>query len=218
MPDNLRVTLCEYGKLQPPLNIVARREVAVCAAGVYGRIDVRKLQSWVHWYHMLGVKTIVLYSIRQPEEVLENISGVTWIIADWLLEKDSWERGQLWTMHDCFFRMRLQGVEWVFFADVDEYVYTTKSSLMTIAESMMHQSFRFARKDYAPACHNSPPATWASQNWSLAPAVGYHKHVTRTGNFSLLNIHNAVALNWTDIDPSEAWIMHCVEEYPPTGQ
>ena len=106
----------------PPLPFLGS-DFAICVSSSAGALNAEWFQAWTAWHSALGVTHLFWYASGPPLAPPAPPVGMSydWIsIHDWVDSLDTWSRAQLWSMHDCLFRGRAQGVRHLLFLDVDE--------------------------------------------------------------------------------------------------
>lgn len=78
------------------------------------------LSDWMKTHHALGFSKFFVYSAIENDPLLEW--NYDWFDISWVRNFDTHSGGQIWAMHDCLFRNRLENNAWTFFMDVDEVI------------------------------------------------------------------------------------------------
>ena len=195
------------------------------------------------WYAALGVQSFDFSSvdIADPARLRPALPNFTyrWLRMEWIKEKRSWSRGQLWAAHDCVFRARAQGRVWVLFLDVDEFIHLGgNSTLADLAETLQAGGFdaaTFGSSIYpSEVCVPYPPREWSARidvvpecTSGAPPALcwgnmGRRKYMVNAQTVDRLNIHDPSGARKTNmLNATETWIMHCrasVADYTKNGE
>jgi hypothetical protein len=208
--------------------------VNLCVPVLRGFVNADWLRSFAHWYSKLGVSHMTIYVMELPSlQQRQAISGndfIEWIDVSWLNEYESWQQGQLWSMHDCLYRSRAK-FGWGLFVDIDELLHFSAGSLPTLLvhleKNRMHaatfgsvpyvfsecspqQSFealeeRMVYRALKPEC--SDPS--ASSDLCIGH-VGRRKLLVKLNSVKRLQIHTVVggAKNTENINASDVWLKH----------
>ena len=124
-PDEACVCTCAHAPVDSEQLQTLVSGVSVCVPPLYGGVDMRALNAWVSWYEGAGAGTFFMYTMNDVVEVLSPKGAATrvhMVSVPWMAHKNVWQRGQLWSIHDCLHRVRAGGGRWALFIDVDEYL------------------------------------------------------------------------------------------------
>ena len=207
--------------------------VNLCVPVLRGFVNADWLRSFSHWYLELGVSHLTIYVMELPSlQQRQAISGsdfIEWINVSWLREYESWQLGQLWSMHDCLYRSRAK-FGWGLFVDVDELLHFSTGSLPSLlvhleknrkraatfgsvpyvfSECTPQQSFealeeRMVYRALRPECSNT-----SASDLCIGP-VGRRKLLVKLNSVKRLQIHAVVGENefTEDLNASIVWLKH----------
>ena len=225
-PDEAHVCTCTHAPAGAEQLQTLVSGVSVCVPPLYGSVDMRAIDAWVSWYEGAGAGTIFMYTMSDTVEVLSpKVARVHMVSVPWMVHKNVWQRGQLWSVYDCLHRVRAGGGKWALFIDIDEYLVAP----VALGELTLQHELRgahavtFGKRDYPKAlCVHLPPAVDAgvpihcdlgrSMEDTCPDWQGVRKYAVDVTTASRLHIHRpevhppsvVVAANASTI-----YLMHC---------